>query len=914
MAGLPAKKIGAMIVKPSVQKFVLDPAKSRNVLSLSGIWELQAGAKGTIPPAFHHTVQVPSFVDMATPPYRWADAEYHFYRKVFIINSAARSLTLFLRIDQAQYGTSVWLNGIQIGASLSCYTSQEYPIDFALKWDKENELIVRVGARNTLSPESAVGKDQEKEIFIPGMWGDVAIVATHNPAIRSVQVLPDIEHSTAAIRVTLENIAAEAINVEVGSRVLEKAAQKLAADDMTVTVQVSAGRTAQVTVTHPVTNAHLWSPDSPFLYEAETTVRSGAQTCDSVRTVFGMREFKIRGKGFFLNRGKILLRGGNIALHRFFSDKERGMLPWDRSWVKRALIDVPKSHNFNFFRNHLGHMPKLWYDIADEEGMLIQDEWQFWGRTGSKEQIRREFTEWLQDNWNHPSIVIWDPLNESSDEEVQSEIVPEMKKLDPTRPWESVDVLEEHPYIYSLGPVLNNRKFGFTRALEEVATSSKPTMLNEFVWWWLDGEGAPTSLMNGVVERWLGRSYTKEELFRHQAFLAQELVELFRRMRVDAIQPFVYLSNADGPTSHWFLGYIGDLNSKPILSALKNAFEPCGVSIELWDRHFFAGERRVVRIFAFNDTQKQKECRVRYGIVGGSGNWIHSRTFELAVPACESGIRDVEIDFPKEAGTYFVVAEISPNGESQTAVSKKIAHVFRRVDYSSLPYRQISVLDESNEIQKFLQSHTIPPLPFDSATLHAPGVLVVAGKSWRNREFTSKVRDVSEWVSQGGCLVLVEPEHNVESSLNGAVLEGLNLVVERRDDVDKGGYDSYVFAVDRSHPLWHGIAKEHLKMFNGAYGGEAVSEHNVALGTNPTVHAECGLGLSIPAVVEHAYGSGRVLLSRIQMRGRLVAQSSSHELYDRRADPVVQRHLVNMILYGANKTVGNEVRNVAVKP
>jgi len=276
-----------------------------------------------------------------------------------------------------------------------------------------------------------------------------------------------------------------------------------------------------VTVFHKIEPLRSWSPDDPFLYEIIITLCQYDQSIDDLHTVFGMREFKVVGADFYFTGNRIFLKVGNIAFHRFLSDRERGTLPWDEAWIKRLLIDIPKAHHFNFFRNHLGQMYNRWYDLADEHGMLLQNEWPFWTTTGSKELITKEFTRWLQDNWNHPSIIIWDALNESSDEIVQKEIVPEMKKRDPLRPWESVDFVEEHPYIYSLGPVLNDRKFGFTRALGEIEQASTPSMINEFLWWWLDSTGKPTSLTEEVVERWLGRDYTTEELFQRQNFLAQ---------------------------------------------------------------------------------------------------------------------------------------------------------------------------------------------------------------------------------------------------------------------------------------------------------------------------------------------------------------------------------------------------------
>ncbi|KKT90630.1 MAG: Beta-galactosidase, partial [Parcubacteria group bacterium GW2011_GWF2_45_11] len=52
----------------------------------------------------------------------------------------------------------------------------------------------------------------------------------------------------------------------------------------------------------------------------------------------------------------------------------------------------------------------------------------------------------IADTGYEVTYALAETLNEASDEHVQQEIVPKMKLLDPTRPWESVDFVEEHPY------------------------------------------------------------------------------------------------------------------------------------------------------------------------------------------------------------------------------------------------------------------------------------------------------------------------------------------------------------------------------------------------------------------------------------------------------------------------------------
>ena len=61
----------------------------------------------------------------------------------------------------------------------------------------------------------------------------------------------------------------------------------------------------------------------------------------------------------------------------------------DLEWVKDLLITILKEHNFNFIRFHIGLPYHRWYDLADEYGIPLQDEWQFWGVTGEKIKLKR---------------------------------------------------------------------------------------------------------------------------------------------------------------------------------------------------------------------------------------------------------------------------------------------------------------------------------------------------------------------------------------------------------------------------------------------------------------------------------------------------------------------------------------------
>ena len=95
-----------------------------------------------------------------------------------------------------------------------------------------------------------------------------------------------------------------------------------------------------------------------------------------------MREFRFdtATRRAYLNGKPYFLRGSNITLHRFFEDPQckapalgRGAgcaSCWSRS---------PSSCTGTRFRFCIGPVPDKWLEIADEAGLLIQNEFFVWG-------------------------------------------------------------------------------------------------------------------------------------------------------------------------------------------------------------------------------------------------------------------------------------------------------------------------------------------------------------------------------------------------------------------------------------------------------------------------------------------------------------------------------------------------------
>lgn len=867
-------------------------------IDLNGLWQLAGGEQK--PSEYRHQCPVPALVDMARPAFDWTAHSYFWYKRTVALPPLDSANRVWLQLEQVQFGTAVYVNGRFAGGDIPCYTSQYFDITDQMRPGKENIIEVRVGTKETLPQHSAVGNDFEKLSFIPGIWGDVRLHIYHGARISWLNVLPDISSSTVLLQAGVEILGSRSGELDLEFTIREKSGRRLVAqgsiplrsNQSPETASNPPGTSAEIRVAIP--DAKHWSPEQPFLYEAGLVLRNGPAVAQRLVRRFGMRSFEIRHGHFYLNGQQRRLYGSNIAFHRLLSDQERGLLPWDEQWIRKVLVEIPKAHHLFFFRFHLGHAYNRWYDLADEYGIMLQDEWMFWTTTGSGEQIRREFTDWIRENGHHPSIVIWDPLNESKDALVTDKIIPEMKKIDPTRVWEAVDFGEDHPYIFSLGPVLQRAKFGFSRSLEELQNSPTPVMVNEYLWWWLDGQGKPSQLTEMVIERWLGKNYSSDDLLRHQVFLAQELTELWRRLDLDAIMPFVYLSCGQGATSHWFSGPLAEARPKPLLQALKNAFSPLGLSLELWDRHFQPGEQRRLRLHLFNDSGKP--AGVRCIIVLSTAAHRDEVLFERAI-TLEAGKHQLEtaqVAFPSESCSGQIHYLLQDEQGQTVTAGKKPCFVLPRPPLpAALKTKKLSVFDHEKELLSFLKQRQIRAAQQDIA---ADVRLALVGPGGLRRLSVQHRQRLARMVAGGGCLILQEPECGITGQRQVTVFEDLKLWIQYRPDRDMGGYDSCVIPADAQHPLWQGIAPEHLQIWNGAWGGEMVSQHHLRPDRPFRSLADCNLRLRVAAVLEIPYGRGMVIVSRLQVRGRL-SPGKEGEFFARRYDPVAARYLLNLLAF-----------------
>ena len=671
---------------------------NRRVIDLNGTWQVAEGTMDSIPQQFEHTVPVPGLVDMAKPAFaevgKKSDKRQAFwYRRTFTVEGSIPAVAL-LKIHKARYGTKVWLNGQLVGEHLPCFTPALLDAKQHLKGaGQQNELVVRVGAdRESRPTDVPSGWDFEKYLYIPGIYDSVELILTGEPYIKNIQVVPDIDARQVRVIAELQASGAGscAVTCEVSQAISGTAVGKVRQLD----VPVAAGSVTKVDIVVPLESCRLWTPEDPFLYKLKLS--TGADTAE---TRFGMRSFRFdQATGRAILNGKpYFMRGTNVCAYRFFEDAERGDKPWRAQWV-RQLHEKFKSMHWNSIRYCIGFPPEQWYDIADEVGFLIQDEFPIWllgkaPENPTAEKIIPEYTEWMRKRWNHPCVVIWDAQNESQTPETGKALMA-VRHLDlSNRPWDNgwaepqtdQDCVEAHPYLMSglFNSSWGNAKF---KSLADIVTVSgvpslqqaqrkikAPIIINEYAWLWLNRDGTTTCLTGPVYEKLLGPNSTTEQRRVLYARLLAAKTEFWRAHReCGGVLHFCglgYSRSGDKPrpeggaTSDHFLD-LEKLTLEPNFEKyVRDAFAPVGLMLDYWGQDLPAGQEHEFKVVVINDLYENWQGRVRLRLLRNN-DAITIRYLPCTVAALGSETLSFRQGVPEEPGQYIVMAELMSGQEA----------------------------------------------------------------------------------------------------------------------------------------------------------------------------------------------------------------------------------------------------------
>lgn len=255
----------------------------------------------------------------------------------------------------------------------------------------------------------------------------------------------------------------------------------------------------QITLTGQLKQIHVqiavpeyWRPESPSLYEIELTCND-----DRVLTRAAFRTIETDKSKLLLNGQPLVVRG---VLNWGFYPPRLAPMPDRERW--RRDIKLAKAMGFNLMKFCLWVPPREFFDLCDEEGMLVWQEYPTWHPKldqAHKPQLLKEYEEFYAYDRNHPSVILRSLTCEtgaSADLGVIRELYDLAKKMIPGCiveddsswiEWNRVnDFFDDHPYG-------NNHTWPATlKRLREYAERKgpKPLLLGEAIAadTWIDPE------------------------------------------------------------------------------------------------------------------------------------------------------------------------------------------------------------------------------------------------------------------------------------------------------------------------------------------------------------------------------------------------------------------------------------------
>jgi|GEM_PF-2605618 len=343
---------------------------------------------------------------------KWGEFKCAWFRKKFTIPSSWKRKRIKVKFHAVSANSYVYLNGKKVGENYEAFCPFEFDVTESAKAGKENELLV-----GCEGPEYGFIKNHLAMQF-GGPWQKVEVISYPYIYIKDVFVKPSVREKTLALEITLKNEDKSSRSFMICNDILDKKSVVKSFRDEEVSLSSGEEKTVKVQLVWQ--NPILWFPDNPHLYVLKTVLKQEGKETDVLKTRFGFREVWTEGKGLYLNGAKIRLKNSWDIVFR----GGKGFSGEPYSVQRECYLDVKegkpwkylKDIGFNSYRSHAVVHPPVYFESADEQGMLIIAETSLYctiptpsDEKGWLEHIQK----FILTNRNHPSIIVWSLSNET---------------------------------------------------------------------------------------------------------------------------------------------------------------------------------------------------------------------------------------------------------------------------------------------------------------------------------------------------------------------------------------------------------------------------------------------------------------------------------------------------------------------
>lgn len=375
------------------------------------------------------------------------------YRRMVRIPESMQGRRLFLHFGAVDWHAKVWVNGLLAGEHRGGYTPFEFEITHLVQ-DGDNELVVSATDHTTSGLQSTGKQSHRLESYgcvytrTTGIWQTVWLEAVGATYVRDFSVTPDLDSGRVFVRAWLDGPQNDAT---LTVRAFDESGAEVAS-----AVAPASWRSTMAML--EVKNPIRWHPGEPYLYDVTMTVERDGQVLDEVNSYFGFRKITLDGKSFLINGERVFQR---LVLDQGFYPDGIYTAPSDEALRRDHELSIAAGFNGARLHEKVFEPRSLYW--ADRLGYMVWGEYPNWGLDHSNAaaggQAVIEWREALRRDRNHPSVVGWCPLNETSPGDgpaLLQALLSVTQEIDPTRPFldtsgyvhlfPGTDVFDSHNY------------------------------------------------------------------------------------------------------------------------------------------------------------------------------------------------------------------------------------------------------------------------------------------------------------------------------------------------------------------------------------------------------------------------------------------------------------------------------------
>jgi beta-galactosidase/beta-glucuronidase len=333
------------------------------------------------------------------------DPSFHpwiWYRRAVTVPEAWKGKRVLLHFGAVDYRAMVWVNGRMAGRHEG--GNVPFALDITPLLKAANIITLRAEDPPTdrsIPRGKQYWEPKSRGIFYTrtsGIWQTVWMEPVSDTHLERVRITPSLDGAVrfeASIARPQSDVEFH-VSVRHGSEVVASAMTRAAGSPSAATLAVNDPR--------------LWTPQSPQLYDVVLELRRAGGVIDRVNSYFGFRSVSAEN-------GRILLNGRPIYFKTVLDQgywPESILTPPSDEAIQYD-IKMTKQMGFNGARKHQKIEDPRFLYWADRMGFLVSAEMAN-AQLFNEDYVARFTREWLEAvarDYNHPSIIIWAPINES---------------------------------------------------------------------------------------------------------------------------------------------------------------------------------------------------------------------------------------------------------------------------------------------------------------------------------------------------------------------------------------------------------------------------------------------------------------------------------------------------------------------